>query len=151
VDESVFNQWTPAPAPAVAAPGTITEVTLTPLSPNTTYAISLRAKGVCGWSNPTFNRVSTTNVSYQKLSGCVIATAAYGSDLHPDVALLRHERDWAAVHSSSVKLAALLYADSAPPLAALIARSQTARQVVRAVLRPFIAVNRALRASAPLR
>ena len=143
VDESTFQRWTPAPPPEVAAPGTVTQVTLAYLSPSTAYAFSLRAQGACGWSAPTFNRVTTSRAIYKKLSGCVLATAAYGSDLHPDVALLRRERDWAAARSGGVRLAALLYGDTAPPLAALLGRSETARQVARAVLRPFVLLNRA--------
>ena len=143
VDEASFQRWTPAPPPAVDTPGKVTEVTLSYLSPYTSYAVSLRAQGACGWSQPTFIRVTTSPAVYKKLSGCVIATAAYGSELHADVALLRRERDWAAARSSGVRLAALLYGDTAPPLAALIGRSETARQVARAVLRPFVLLNRA--------
>jgi len=143
VDESTFLHWTPAPAPAVDVPGTVTTVTMPVLAPSTAYAIGLRALGTCGWSAPTFGRIATSPAIYKKLSGCVIATAAYGSALHPDVALLRRERDWAAARSSAVRLAALLYGDTAPPLAALIGRSETARQLTRAVLRPFMLLNRA--------
>jgi len=148
VDDSTFLHWTPAPPPAVDAPGTVTTVTLPVLSPASAYAISLRARGTCGWSAPTFSRVTTAPAVYKKLSGCVVATAAYGSPLHPDVALLRRERDWAAARSGAVRLAALIYRDTAPPLAALIARSETAREVTRAVLRPFVRLNRAALAAA---
>lgn len=151
VDESTFLHWTAAPPPPVDAPGRVTTVTLPVLSPGSAYAISLRAQGACGWSAPTFSRVTTARAVYQKLSGCVIATAAYGSPLDPEVALLRRERDWAAARSSAVRLAALLYGDTAPPLAALIGRSETARQVTRAVLRPFMLINHAALASAPVR
>ena len=75
---------------------------------------------------------------YTQLSGCVIATAAYGSELDPDVALLRRERDQAAQRSGLVELAALLYARAAPPLAQLVGRSDTARAAVRALLRPIM-------------
>lgn len=143
VDESAYLHWTPAPHPVVDTPGALTTVTLPVLDPGKAYAISLRAQGTCGWSAPTFSRVLTAPAVYKKLSGCVIATAAYGSALHPDVQLLRRERDWAAARSSAVRLAAILYGDTAPPLATLVGRSETARQVARAVLRPFILLNRA--------
>jgi len=143
VDESTFLRWTPAPAPVVDEPGTVTTVSMPVLSPGTAYAVGLRALGKCGWSAPTFSRITTSPAVYRKLSGCVIATAAYDSALHPDVALLRRERDWAAARSAAVRLAARLYGDTAPPLASLIGRSETARQVTRAVLRPFVLLNRA--------
>jgi hypothetical protein len=144
IDESTFSRWTPAPAPAVTAPGAETAVSLSDLLPQSEYAVGLRAKGACGWSATSFIRVHTGAMPYAKLSGCVIATAAYGSDLDPDVALLRRERDWAAERSGLVTLAALLYARSAPPLADLLRRSDTARAGVRSLLRPAISANRAL-------
>jgi hypothetical protein len=143
LDESTFARWTPAAAPAVAAPGTITTATLTGLTPQTEYAVGLRSKGACGWSSTSFIRVHTGKPEYAKLSGCVIATAAYGTDLDPDVALLRRERDWAAERSGVVTLAALLYARSAPPLAALVRRSETTRAIVRSLMRPALAASRA--------
>src|SRR5207344_3172727 len=95
------------------------------------------------WSAPAFARVITGKRPYTQLSGCVIATAAYGSELDPDVALLRRERDQAARRSGLVELAALLYARDAPPLARLVGRSDTARAAVRALLRPIMTANRA--------
>lgn len=142
VDESQFMKWTPAPAPVVAAPGSLSSVTLTDLAPLTAYAIALRARGACGWSSPAFARVSTGPIVYKKLSGCVVATAAYGSALEPDVALLRHARDALASRSGMARLAAALYADNAPPLAQLIGRSEAARAVVRVLLRPLVAITR---------
>jgi len=151
VDETTFLRWTPAPPPRVDAPGTVTTTTLPLLSPDTSYAISLRAQGSCGWSAPTFSRVTTARAVYKQLSGCVIATAAYGSALAPDVVLMRRERDWAAARSSAVRLAALLYGDTAPPLAGLIGRSETARQLTRALLRPFARLNAAALARGALK
>jgi hypothetical protein len=147
LDETSFSRWTPAPVPDVAAPGTDTPVTIDGLLPQTGYAIELRAQGVCGWSVPSFLRVSTSRMRYTQLSGCVIATAAYGSDLDPDVALLRRQRDWAAERSGLARIAALLYGQSAPPLAQLVGRSPTLRAVVRSWLRPVIAADQALRAA----
>jgi hypothetical protein len=43
-----------------------------------------------------------------------------------------------------VRLAALLYAEDAPPLARLVGRSDTARALVRWALRPALALDRAL-------
>lgn len=143
VDESEFMRWAPAPPPHVASPGTITTVTLDDLTPESSYVVGLRARGACGWSSAGFTRVATGAATHTKLSGCVIATAAYGSDLDPDVRLLRRERDWAAAHSGGVRLAAFLYGASAPPLAHLITRSATARAVIRGILRPIVSMNRA--------
>jgi len=146
LDETTFTRWTAAPAPAVAAPGADSTVTLADLLPETEYAVGLRAKGACGWSGISFLRLHTGEPRYTKLSGCVIATAAYGSDLDPDVALLRRERDWAAERSGLITLAGLLYGRSAPPLAAMVARSDITRAGLRTLLRPVLATNRAVAA-----
>ena len=138
VDESTFLQWAPAPSPMVGAPGSLGNVRIDGLAPSSGYAVSLRAMGACGWSDPAFVRVVTGPVKYKTLSGCVVATAAYGSDLAPQVALLRQARDWAAGRSGLAQLAAQLYAVSAPPLANTIARSGTARAAVRDLLRPIV-------------
>lgn len=151
IDESSFTRWSPAPPPDVAAPGTITAVTIQGLVPNTGYAIGLRAKGSCGWSTPGVIRIHTGKQKFTTLSGCVIATAAYGSEMSPDVALIRRERDWAAERSGVVRLMARLYADSAPPLARLVGRSDTARAVIRSLLRPVVAANRAALSAAGAR
>jgi len=143
VDETAFTRWAPAPAPPVAPPNTVSHVTIDNLAPQSSYAIGLRALGACGWSKPSFARITTGAATYQRLSGCVIATAAYGSDLDPDVSLLRGERDEAAARSGMVRLAALLYGQSAPPLAELIRRSEPIRAVVRSLLRPIVSANRA--------
>ncbi len=142
-DESLFAQWTPVPPPAIDAPETISQAEVDGLLPQTAYSIGLRARGACGWSATSFARVITGKRPYTKLSGCVIATAAYGSELDPDVAILRRERDLAARRSGMVELTALLYARAAPPLAQLVGRSDTARAAVRALLRPIMAANRA--------
>ena len=144
VDESMFGMWIPATPPSVTSPGTDTVASLDGLSPETTYVVSLRARGACGWSAPSYVLVRTGKVKHTTLSGCVIATAAYGTDLAPDVLLLRKERDWVVARSTSARLLALLYADSAPPLAALVKRSETLRAVVRTILRPLVSADRAL-------
>ena len=145
-DESFFSQWTPVAAPASAAPGTISQASIDGLLPQTDYSIGMRARGACGWSALAFARVVTGKRRYTTLSGCVIVTAAVGSELDPDVVLLRRERDRAAERSDLVELAALLYARTAPPLAQLIGRSETARAAVRSLLRPVMAANRAFAA-----
>lgn len=142
LDESGFERWAAAPAPPPGTPGDVATVTLPALQPETGYAVALRAQGTCGWSTPAFIRLYVGKANYTKLSGCVVATAAYGSSLHPDVALLRQERDRAVERSQLARLAALLYAESAPPLATLVGRSELARAVVRTLLRPAILANR---------
>jgi hypothetical protein len=135
IDPTSFSAWTPAQSLPVAAPGTMTSAQLTGLSPSSAYGIGIRALGVCGASAPTFQVIYTPARKYTQLSGCFIATAAFGSDLAPEVATLRRARDAATARSALAKTAVDLYYRSSPPLAAALARSDVARAFVRTALR----------------
>ncbi|HLK88989.1 MAG TPA: CFI-box-CTERM domain-containing protein [Polyangia bacterium] len=135
VDASAFAAWTPAPPLPVAAPGTATSFELDGLAPVTTYGVGIRANGVCGSSQPTFQVFTTPKRKFTQLSGCFIATAAFGSDLTPEVRTLRLLRDAATARSSLARTAVDLYYRSSPPLAAAMTRSDLSRALVRAALR----------------
>ena len=135
IDPSAFSAWTPAGGLAVSAPGTSTTVQLDALTPQTIYGVGISAIGVCGSSPPTFQVFSTPARSFAKLSGCFIATAAFGSDLAPEVATLRLLRDLATSHSALATTAVELYYRSSPPLATALARSPVGRALVRTALR----------------
>ena len=102
------------------------------------YAIDIRAHDVCGTSTTTFQRVTTPAVKYAKLSGCFIATAAFGSDLAPEVRLLRALRNAAVARSGVARAAVDLYERSSPPFAALLRRSEAGRALVRMGLRALL-------------
>ncbi|HEY6475108.1 MAG TPA: CFI-box-CTERM domain-containing protein [Polyangia bacterium] len=135
IDPSSFPAWTPAPPLPVAAPGTTTPAQIDGLSPSSTYGIGVRALGVCGSSAPTFQVIYTPARKFTQLSGCFIATAAFGSDLAPEVATLRALRDAATSRSALARTAVDLYYRSSPPLAAVLGRSPVARAAVRTALR----------------
>lgn len=81
--------------------------------------------------------------------GCFIATAAYGSALHPHVMTLRRFRDrFLLTHAPGRALVALYYRAS-PRMADYIAGRPAARAVTRALLWPLVlAVQRPLHAAA---
>ena len=135
IDPSAFSAWTPAGGLSVAAPGTSTTVQIAALTPATSYGVGIRAIGVCGSSPPTFQTIYTPAVPFTKLSGCFIATAAFGSDLAPEVATLRALRDAATSRSALAAAAVDLYYRSSPPLAQALARSLVGRALVRTALR----------------
>ena len=73
-------------------------------------------------------------MKFTQLSGCFVATAAYGSEMEPQVAALRRVRDALRPRSPLFAAAADLYYRSGPAAAAVIARSDTARALARRLL-----------------
>jgi hypothetical protein len=71
-------------------------------------------------------------------SGCFIATAAYGSYLHPQVRLLRQFRDEYLMTSAPGRAFVALYYRYSPPLADFIAGHPLLRAVTRLLLTPFV-------------
>ena len=137
-DASSFAAWTAAGALPVSTPGTTTPLEIDGLTPLTYYAVGIRAIGVCGSSAPSFQRIQTPAIKFTQLSGCFVATAAFGSDMAPEVALLRKARDLATARSTLAATAVDLYYRSSPPAAAALSRSPTARAVVRSALRALV-------------
>lgn len=72
--------------------------------------------------------------------GCFIATASYGSILHPAVALLRAFRDRFLLTNGPGRAFVAWYYRWSPPRAAWIARHDAARAVVRVLLLPLLAL-----------
>ncbi len=89
---------------------------------------------VTGPTTPT----PTTSGSSSGGGGCFIATAAYGSYLHPQVELLRHFRDEHLLTNAPGRAFVALYYHYSPPLADFIARHPFLRGVTRVLLTPIV-------------
>lgn len=70
--------------------------------------------------------------------GCFIATAAYGSYLHPKVAVLRHFRDRVLMTSDPGRRLVAFYYRRSPALAGIIARHDALRVFTRLLLTPLV-------------
>jgi hypothetical protein len=71
-------------------------------------------------------------------SHCFIATATYGSPLHPKVEVLRQFRDRYLLTNLPGRALVALYYRCSPPLAALIARQPALQSVSRLALAPVV-------------
>jgi hypothetical protein len=115
------------------------------LKPATTYVVGVRSNDRCGQrSGLAVVSFETTAQKFTQLSGCFVATAAYGSALEPEVAALRHARDRLRAGSALFATAADLYYRSGPAAAAVVSPSALARGLARRVIAPFAGLAEAL-------
>ena len=123
-------------------PGTMAVVQLHELKPLTEYLVGVRALGRCGTQSTIVQKsFTTTDLEFKQLTGCFVATAAYGSALSPAVQSLRAVRDRARQRSSLAAAIVDLYERSSPPVAAVLRESEAARAVVRRLLAPALSVS----------
>ena len=71
-------------------------------------------------------------------AGCFIATAAFGSPMAPEVALLRAFRDSCLLTNSPGRLFVEFYYWISPPIADFISGDESLRQITRIILWPLV-------------
>jgi hypothetical protein len=147
--ESEFAGAIAAPIVHPDAPGTRSTIVLPDLKPTTQYMVGVRAIDACGQrSELVVSGPFTTPVKkFTQLSGCFVATAAYGSELEPQVEALRHARDRLRAGSPLFAAATDLYYRSGPAAAAVVGRSEVARALARRVIGPLASLAEALDAA----
>ncbi|HZL17871.1 MAG TPA: fibronectin type III domain-containing protein [Polyangia bacterium] len=123
------------------SPGTPASFSISPLMPNTEYVVGVRAFDGCGQHSPIAQTTfKTPAVQFTQLSGCFVATAAWGSALGPEVSAMRRLRDHLRPTSVLFAAATDIYYRSGPAAAEVLRRSDTARALVRRFLVPLGAV-----------
>ncbi len=138
LNDETFKQATPASAVAPGAPGLQQSFRLAALRPLTTYVVGVRARGCCIGEGPLATiSFTTAQMKFKQLSGCFIATAAFGSALDPSLAAMRRLRDDVRRQSAVGASLVDIYERSSPPVADLLRLSDTGRAVVRQVLAPI--------------
>lgn len=149
-DDDDFMSADPGPNVSPAAPDEPGVVKVDNLKPATSYVLGIRSVDHClQRSKIAVVSFQTTSQKFTQLSGCFVATAAYGSALEPHVAALRHARDRLRPVSPLFAAATDLYYRSGPAAAAVVGQSAVARGLARRVIAPFASLAEALDAVAP--
>ena len=152
ITDEQFGSAASAPQVMPGTPGSLTSVSLSNLKPVTQYAVAVRAVDPCGQVSPIATvTFKTPAMKFTQLSGCFVATAAWGSALAPDVAAMRRVRDRLRPQSTMFAVATDLYYRSGPAAAEVLRRSDTARALVRRLLGPIGAASKAAVELAPSR
>ena len=140
-----WDRALPAPSANLGKPGDPASARIVGLAARTKYFVAVRPVNRCGLAGPLVTaETETQNPNFYTLSGCFVATAAYGTDLAPEVTVLRQLRDQALLKSPLGQLAVASYYSLSPSLAAVISQSEDLRALSRSALRPVLAVARGL-------
>ena len=144
ITEKQFGSATVAQQVQPGTAGTAASVTIMNLKPGTQYSAAVRAVEPCSHVSPIASVTFTTlPVNFTQLTGCFVATAAWGSALAPDVAAMRKVRDRLRPQSTMFAVATDLYYRSGPAAAEVLRRSDTARALIRRLLGPIGAASKA--------
>jgi len=118
-------------------------LTSTSLTGTTTTTTSTTATTTTSYS-PTVTLTSTTTsfTTFLPIRPCIIASAAYGSELAPEVQSLRTFRDWRVLSTFAgtrfMKAFNAFYYSFSPTVASTVASSPIATALVRILLYPLI-------------
>ncbi len=119
--------------------GTMQEIEIVGLLPETAYSVGIRAYDDCRSASPVATLAFTTPArTAGEVDACFIATAAYGSMLAADVTMLRGLRDSLLRETVLGELFVQAYYTFGPPVAGVVGESELLRATARAALAPVV-------------
>lgn len=140
-----WDQAVPATSVNIGTPGSQVAPRITGLRPKSKYYVAVLPVSRCGKRGTLIAAEAETAVgNFTTLGGCFIATAAYGSQLEPEVATLRRFRD---EHLSNNPLGQILvgsYYALSPSLAGVIAQHPSLRGLAQEALDPVVQMVKTL-------
>lgn len=134
-----FARALPAPSANLGPPGSMVGAQIVGLLPKTKYYLAVQPVSRCGSPGPLVTaEIDTSSANFTTLTGCFIATAAFGSELEPEVHLLRRFRDRYLVSNPLGQTLVGSYYTLSPGLALLVSQHEPVRQLVRDGLLPVV-------------
>jgi hypothetical protein len=129
--------------PTDAEPGEMIEIDMGGLIQATHYYVAVRAMDACTGVGPIAMAELTTKARvFATVTPCFVATAAWGSPLAHDVALLRRARDRYLMSNGLGRALVSAYYAVGPALADVIREREGLRAAARIALRPAVELAR---------
>ena len=140
ITDTEFDRANAAPSITATTAGASYSVKIQNLQAKTQYAVAVRGVSPCGKPSKVISAVAMTDdQKFTTLSGCFIATAAYGTEMESSVTALRAFRDRRLLSNPAGKLFVTGYYAFSPSLASVIARHPMLRAGARKALSPLVA------------
>lgn len=132
--------------PSPGAPGATVETLIGGLRPQIRYTVAVRAMSMCDAPSAVVTKtVTTEQPRFTTISGCFIATAAFGTPMATQLGALRALRDRHLKPNPLGALAVATYYALSPPVARALSGDETLRRGARALLRPLVEIAQFLR------
>jgi hypothetical protein len=113
------------------------------LSPEQTFYIAVRAVDTCNEHGPmAVIEYTSPAIEFTTVSPCFVATAAYGTPMADDVAVLRRLRDRHLRTNAAGRALVSIYETVGPAMADVIREDEDRRAAARTVLAPIVTIAR---------
>ncbi len=144
ITDADFDQAYSARSIPIGIPGTSASTVITGLMPKTKYYVAVRPSNCCGQLGSIVTGTGqTTAAQFTTLSGCFIATAAWGSEMSGEVHTLRRFRDERLLKTPLGQAAVASYYALSPGLATVLSDSPQLRTWARKALIPVVSIAKA--------